>query len=710
MNKSWVVRKVVALVVFVLAAATAASLAPSTRANAANDGGYPYADMPCEHPPYAVTGLCHNYDWGPVRDGSEASTLSPEYHYGYRNCTDYVAWRLHVVEGVPTAVVTGLGNGGNWAANAPSHGLSVNSTPAVGAAAVVPSKSQTDPGHVAYVEAVYPDGRIKVAEYNHRLDGTFDEDTTTPSARGFTKFVHFEKYIGGPYAGTIVQWKEDPKAQKTAWLVVPGPDGGWRRHWIPDIASYFCWKNVRGAPGPYALEPAVLDALPDITGVHATFADCNTTGGRGGGGGDTVSGTAEEAGHHGAKTFSDYHTASGSGPTLAAAEYVEVSCKVLDGTVSSSNPDGYWYRLASDPWNDAYYAPANVFMNGDPWNGPYTHNTDFSVPDCGKGSNGGTGNGADGSPSAIGTWREQQGHNGAGAFTDPHNASGAGQSVQPGEYVNVSCKLLDTTISSVNPDGYWYRLADAPWTNQYYAPANTFMNGDPWNGPYSHNTDFNVPDCPASAPPPPNNPPPPATTYAEQQGHHGVHTFADYHNASGMGTDIAPAATVHVSCKVLDGTIVSVNPDGYWYRVADAPWNDQYYAPANTFMNGDPWDGPYTHNTDFNVPDCSTIDNQGSPPPAPTWQEQEGSHGVNTFTDYHNASGMGTPISAGQWVAVSCKVYDPTIASVNPDGYWYRIASSPWNNQYYSPANTFMNGDPWGGPYTHNTDYNVVNC
>jgi hypothetical protein len=30
-----------------------------------------------------------------------------------------------------------------------------------------------------------------------------------------------------------------------------------------------------------------------------------------------------------------------------------------------------------------------------------------------------------------------------------------------------------------------------------------------------------------------------------------------------------------------------------------------------------------------------------------------------------------------------------------PDGSWYRIASSPWDDGYYSPANTFMNGDPY---------------
>jgi hypothetical protein len=99
------------------------------------------------------------------------------------------------------------------------------------------------------------------------------------------------------------------------------------------------------------------------------------------------------------------------------------------------------------------------------------------------------------------------------------------------------------------------------------------------------------------------------------------------------------------------------------------------------------------------------------PPPTATFAEQETpNHPVNTFTNYHNASGQGPAIGSGQWVQVTCKVYDPTIQSVNPDGYWYRIATSPWNDAYYAPANTFMNGDPYGGPYTHNTDFGVPNC
>jgi hypothetical protein len=72
---------------------------------------------------------------------------------------------------------------------------------------------------------------------------------------------------------------------------------------------------------------------------------------------------------------------------------------------------------------------------------------------------------------------------------------------------------------------------------------------------------------------------------------------------------------------------------------------------------------------------------------------------------------MGPRIEPYQWVDVSCKVYDPYIQSVNPDGYWYRVASAPWNDQYYAAANTFWNGDvPGQTPYTHYTDWNVPDC
>jgi len=97
--------------------------------------------------------------------------------------------------------------------------------------------------------------------------------------------------------------------------------------------------------------------------------------------------------------------------------------------------------------------------------------------------------------------------------------------------------------------------------------------------------------------------------------------------------------------------------------------------------------------------------------PSPTWPEQQGSLGANTFINPYNASGMGIKIQPYQWVEVTCKVYAPQIASANPDGYWYRIASSPWSNAYYAVANTFWNGDvPGQKPYVHNTDFSVLDC
>lgn len=97
------------------------------------------------------------------------------------------------------------------------------------------------------------------------------------------------------------------------------------------------------------------------------------------------------------------------------------------------------------------------------------------------------------------------------------------------------------------------------------------------------------------------------------------------------------------------------------------------------------------------------------PPPSAHAEQASVHHSVPTFANYHNASGPGPAIPASTWVQVTCKVYDPTIVSASPDGYWYRIASSPWTG-LYAVANTFMNGDPPSGPYTHNTDYAVPNC
>jgi hypothetical protein len=91
----------------------------------------------------------------------------------------------------------------------------------------------------------------------------------------------------------------------------------------------------------------------------------------------------ERQSSRGADTFRNPYNASGMGPRIPANQRVDVSCKVYAPQIKSANPDGYWYRIASAAWSDAYYAVANTFRNGDiPGHPPYTHNTDWSVPAC----------------------------------------------------------------------------------------------------------------------------------------------------------------------------------------------------------------------------------------------------------------------------------------------------------------------------------------
>jgi surface antigen len=158
-------------------------------------GGYPDAGLPCEHAPYSSTGYCTTvngpYDWGPVPDSTPGWTVAASRSargYGYRNCTDWVAWRLEQ-SGVPDVLVRGLGNGGQWAANAVGReGISVSGTPRRGDAAVQPG----NPGHVAFVEAVYADGAIRVSEYNKSFDGSYDDTRIgTPAQLGFSAFLQF---------------------------------------------------------------------------------------------------------------------------------------------------------------------------------------------------------------------------------------------------------------------------------------------------------------------------------------------------------------------------------------------------------------------------------------------------------------------------------------------------------------------------------------
>jgi hypothetical protein len=84
--------------------------------------------------------------------------------------------------------------------------------------------------------------------------------------------------------------------------------------------------------------------------------------------------------------------------------------------------------------------------------------------------------------------------------------------------------------------------------------------------------------------------------------------------------------------------------------------------------------------------------------------------GTTTFHDPRGFRGEGPRVLLGQRVEVVCRFLDPNApASVQP-GWWYLVDSPPWNRQYYTPANTYLNGDPPEGPHGTAVDGRVPVC
>lgn len=99
------------------------------------------------------------------------------------------------------------------------------------------------------------------------------------------------------------------------------------------------------------------------------------------------------------------------------------------------------------------------------------------------------------------------------------------------------------------------------------------------------------PDPPAAAPDPAPAPGPapapvpaaPAPTWAETTGGP-TNTWTNWTNAGGQQGPTIPAyATVQIACKLPGFRVASGNT--WWYRIAQGPWNGQFYASADAFYN-----------------------------------------------------------------------------------------------------------------------------
>lgn len=169
---------------------------------------------------------------------------------------------------------------------------------------------------------------------------------TTDGAAGAT--LGFPVIITGPVSSTTA-----PAATITA--IVPNSGGAAGNGAATTIAT------PGGSTGT-TTTTVVGPANRSVTPTPATFPE--TTGGE-------------------THTWTNYSNAGGSpGEVMAAGTTIQISCKVQGFKVPDGNT--WWYRIASSPWNNTFYASADAFYNNGQTSGPLrdTPFVDPLVPDC----------------------------------------------------------------------------------------------------------------------------------------------------------------------------------------------------------------------------------------------------------------------------------------------------------------------------------------
>ncbi|HWR86043.1 MAG TPA: CHAP domain-containing protein [Rhodoglobus sp.] len=125
--------------------------------------------------------LGDDYPWAYELSVDQGGGLSPLNYY-YRQCTDFVAWRINrdagSVEAPYKYVWSNLtptgGDARQWRYAWQQHGWTVSSTPIVGSVAWFASN------HVAYVKQVLDDGAVLIEEYNY-IPNVYSQRTLQPS-------------------------------------------------------------------------------------------------------------------------------------------------------------------------------------------------------------------------------------------------------------------------------------------------------------------------------------------------------------------------------------------------------------------------------------------------------------------------------------------------------------------------------------------------
>jgi surface antigen len=122
--------------------------------------------------------LGDDYPWFSELSNNQGGGLSP-LNYFYRECVDFVAWRLNRDAGsvgepftyVWSNLTPSGGNASQWKYAWRSHGWPTSTTPIAGSVAYFSGN------HVAYVKQVNADGTVLLEEYNYASDHLYGQRT-----------------------------------------------------------------------------------------------------------------------------------------------------------------------------------------------------------------------------------------------------------------------------------------------------------------------------------------------------------------------------------------------------------------------------------------------------------------------------------------------------------------------------------------------------
>lgn len=125
--------------------------------------------------------LGDDYPWPDQLSRNQGGGLSPLNYY-YRECVDFVAWRMNRDAGTTSApwrwVWSNLAQGSahSWKSEWERKGWPVGSKPVVGAVAYFPGAN-----HVAYVSGILGDGTVVLEEYNWTTDHGYGQRLIPPN-------------------------------------------------------------------------------------------------------------------------------------------------------------------------------------------------------------------------------------------------------------------------------------------------------------------------------------------------------------------------------------------------------------------------------------------------------------------------------------------------------------------------------------------------